>query len=153
MKVIWTKSKRTATFFSGTLPKDRATQSMQWTMEGWGEWKGKFTGQCYHHIYCSLEIHFIIIWFGPVRHYLPYLGVCDHFGFPSGPEWSGRKKWTNLTISRRDSKISLSGAGGAGKMGGKDLQTKTLQVPTFRRKQWFFVIFGLSTTMSMSRVV
>ena len=42
--------------------------------------------------------------------------------------------WTKTTItadannSRSDSKISLGGAGGAAKMGGKELQTKTLQV-------------------------
>ena len=40
--------------------------------------------------------------------------------------------WTKTTAdannSRSDSKISLGGAGGAAKMGGKELQTKTLQV-------------------------
>merc|ERR1712038_363070 len=57
--------------------------------------------------------------------------------------------------SRRDSKISLSGAGGAGKMGGKDLQTKTLQAALARMSNMFMGTLTIkgpktSTAMGMS---
>ena len=44
-------------------------------------------------------------------------------------------KWADWTC-RSDSKISLGGTGGAAKMGGKELQTKTLQVHGKNIKFW-----------------
>ena len=49
------------------------------------------------------------------------------------------KYWNSCSdqIGRSDSKISLGGTGGAAKMGGKELQTKTLQVRNFANN-WCF---------------